>query len=236
MNPMSAGKLLLLGDICGMGPSTRLLDLASGKGELLCQLAQRHGVTGLGIDVHPPFVAAARERATELEVGDQVSWLEGDAGRPEGVTGSYDVVSCIGATWIAGGLAGTLRLMRSFVRDDGWLVVGEPYWTEQPSAETRAAFEVGQDFVDLPATLQRFEAEGHDLVEMLLANSDEWDRYTTSQWLNVTRWLDSHPDAPEAAEVRASRDASRRAYLTDVRRSLGWGVFVLRPGRPATPG
>ncbi len=228
MNPTSAAKLSLLGDICGVGPETRVLDLACGKGELLCQLASRHGATGTGIDIHPPFVAAARRRAAELGVEGRVEFREGDAGDPTIVTGRFGVVSCIGATWIGGGLSGTLQLMDNWLASDGWLLVGEPYWAEEPSTSLREVFEVGQDFVDLAGTLGRFEADGLDLVEMLLSNIDDWDRYATSQWLNVARWLDSHRDDPEATEVRAIRDAGRRLYLAEERRCLGWGVFVLR--------
>lgn len=229
MNPMSEAKLSLLGAICAVGPATRVLDLASGKGEFLCQLASIHGASGVGIDVHAPFVAAARRRAVELGVQQQLTFLEGDAGSPTAVSGRFDVVSCIGATWIGGGLARTLQLMTKWLAGDGWLVVGEPYWKEEPMPETRAAFEIGQDFADLAGTFARVEGEGLELVEMLISNTDEWDRYTTSQWLNVSNWLNDHPAHPEAEEVRDTRDASRRRYLADQRRCLGWGVFVLRP-------
>jgi hypothetical protein len=84
---------------------------------------------------------------------------------------------------------------------------------------------------DLAGTLGRIERAGLDLVEMVLANSDDWDRYAASQWLNVSTWLDSNPDDPEAPEVRQERDASRREYLAHSRAQLGRGVFVLRPYR-----
>ena len=61
MNPLSLDELLLLGDICRVGPGTRLLDLTCGKGELLCQFARRLGANGVGVDVHAPFLVAARE-------------------------------------------------------------------------------------------------------------------------------------------------------------------------------
>lgn len=64
---------------------------------------------------------------------------------------------------------------------------------------------------------------------MVLASHDDWDRYAASQWLNVARWLDANPDDPEADDVRAIRDESRRDYLARDRPRLGWGVFVLRP-------
>ena len=54
-----------------------LPDPIPGKGEMLCQYASRHGITGVGIDLFAPYATVAKERATELgielvglEVGD----------------------------------------------------------------------------------------------------------------------------------------------------------------------
>lgn len=41
-------------------------DLACGKGEMLCRLAQAHGMTG--IDIHPPFHEAAHRQTAELGI------------------------------------------------------------------------------------------------------------------------------------------------------------------------
>jgi hypothetical protein len=228
MNPFSLEKLLLLGEICRVGPTDRILDLASGKGEMLCQFAQRHGAGGIGVDRHPPFLADARARAAELGVEDKVRFVEADAGDPGCAEGNFDLVTCIGASWIGGGLAGTLRLMEHWRAPGSTLLVGEPYWTEEPPAEVRGAEEDRQTFADLGGTLDRFEEAGVDLVEMVLASPDDWDRYAASQWLNVADWLAADPGHPDADEVRAFRDASRREYLSGRRRYFGWGVFVLR--------
>jgi SAM-dependent methyltransferase len=228
MNPLSLEKLLLLGEICRIRKGTRILDLACGKAEMLCLFAEKYGATGIGIDINPPFVGAARERAQELGVEELVTIEEGDAADLSGVTGTFDLVTCIGATWIGKGLAGTLRLMEPFVAAGGWALVGEVFWAAPPSPEVRSRNEEVQDFADLEGTLGRFEAARMDLVEMVLASPDDWDRYSASQWLNVADWLEAHPDHPDAAEIRADRDESRRHYLAEERSCMGWGVFVLR--------
>lgn len=232
MNPLSLEKLLLLGDICHVGEGTRLLDLACGKGEMLSLFARNHGATGIGIDMHAPFLAGARARATELGVKHAVTFIEGDAGDPPDLGGRFDMVSCIGATWIGGGLPGTLELMGRWVAPGGWVLVGEVYWAEQAPPRVKEKYETGQEFADLAGTLNCCDAAGMDLVEMVLASPDDWDRYRASQWLNVSEWLLANPDDVEAAEVRHERDTSRHDYLTDERRCLGWGVFVLRGSEP----
>jgi hypothetical protein len=83
-------------------------------------------------------------------------------------------------------------------------------------------------FTDLVGTLDRFDASGVELVEMVMADPDDWDRYVASQWLTVDDWLRAHPDDPEAAELREWTNHARRSHLEYGRRYLGWGVFVLR--------
>jgi SAM-dependent methyltransferase len=228
LNPLAHERMMLLGEICRLGPETTVLDLACGKGEMLCQFAARFGVSGAGVDIFPPLVAEARARAAELGVADRVSFVEGDASKPLD-SGRFGVVSCIGATWIGGDLAGTLGILKRHVNPGGWLLAGEVYWARPPSPELAAHY--GQPFADLAGTLDVFEAAGVDLVEMVLASDDDWDRYAASQWLNVADWVAANPDHPDAAAVLAVRDESRRRYLTEGRATMGWGVFVGRVGR-----
>ena len=88
-----------------------MLDLACGSGEMLCTWAREHGLTGTGVDISSAFIGAARARAAELDVAGRVTFIHGDAagyiaGQPAGLA------SCIGATWIGGGVAGTVDLLR----------------------------------------------------------------------------------------------------------------------------
>lgn len=228
LNPLSGAKLDELGRICRLGAGQRHLDLACGKGEMLCRYASDHGTVGVGVDLYPPFLATARARAVELGVDGSVRFVEADAADPGDVGEGFDVVSCIGATWIGGGLSGTLELMRRGARPGAWLLVGEVFWAAEPPDAVRREREATQTFADLAGTLDRFEAAGLEVVEMLLANTDEWDRYQASQWLAASDWVAAHPDDPDAAAVAAMTDGFRRSYLADLRSCMGWGVFVAR--------
>ncbi len=230
LNPFDEQKLMLVGEVCRLRAGQRQLDLACGKGEMLCRWSARFGIEGLGVDISEVFLEAARQRAAELGVADRVRFEHGDAGQREAEAAAYDVVSCIGATWIGGGLAGTLALMRPALRPGGLLLVGEPYWTEPPPTEALGALECEpEQFTSLAGTLGRFEAAGTELVEMVLADGDTWDRYQAEQWWTVSRWLEANRDSPDAPAMREFLTRDRGAYLAYGRRYLGWGVFVLRP-------
>ena len=230
LDPLVEPQLRLIAEICEVGPGTRVLDLACGKGEMLCRWAGWFGASGVGVDLSHVFSGAARARAAELGVADRVSIVQGDAAAYEAKTGAFDVVSCLGATWIGGGLAGTVGLLRPALREGGYLIVGEPYWIDPPPAEAVAAYDFApDDYVSLEATLDRLDGAGVELVEMVLANTDTWDRYEASQWKTVTAWLAANPDDPDHEAMRRFRDDGRRTYLRWGRRYLGWGVFITRP-------
>ncbi|RSN64456.1 SAM-dependent methyltransferase [Streptomyces sp. WAC 04229] len=228
-NPLTAAKLAALGRALRLAPGTRVLDLASGSGELLCTWARDHGITGTGVDISTVFTERARARAAELGVAEQVEFVHGDASghvadEPVGLA------ACVGATWIGGGVAGTVELLAGSLAPGGLMLIGEPYWRrEVPDQETaRASHAHGkEDFLLLPELIERFGSLGYDVVEMMLADQDSWDRYQAAQWLNMRRWLDRHPDDELAAEIRAELSAEPARYTRYQREYLGWGVFAL---------
>jgi SAM-dependent methyltransferase len=229
LNPFTEEKLMLLGEVCRLRHRMRQLDLCCGKAEMLCQWAKRWGITGVGVDISRVFLAAARARAAEMGVEDRLTFVEADAGRYAAEAQAFDVVSCIGATWIGGGLVGTLRLMLPALKEGGLMLVGEPYWIDEPPQEAYAGIGVkAQDYTSLIGTFDRFESVGLDLVEMVLADQDSWDRYEAAHWWTMHEWLRGNPDDPDAPGVRDMLARSYREYLTYTRRYLGWGVFALK--------
>lgn len=231
LNPLSEDKLLLLGEICDISATTELLDLACGKGELLGQWASHYGAVGTGVDISEVFLEDARERATELNVANQLTFKQGDAAEYPVEEYTADVVSCLGATWIGDGLLGTLRLMNRATKDESsLLLVGEPYWVEEPPTEAVQALTDGERdrYGTLPEVLDRVQEGGFELTEMVLANGDTWDRYEASQWKSVDDWIRNNPENPNTEGMRMWIDEIRRNYLKYGRKYLGWGVFVLR--------
>lgn len=85
------------------------------------------------------------------------------------------------------------------------------------------------DFCSLEATFERLDGAGLELLEMVMANQDTWDRYEASQWLTVTNWLAARPDDPGHEAMTRFRDDNRRTCLRWGRWYLGWGAFVTRP-------
>ncbi|NUR73384.1 MAG: class I SAM-dependent methyltransferase [Hamadaea sp.] len=228
-NPFSPEKLAILGRALGLTPGTTALDLASGSGEMLCTWARDHGLTGTGVDISTVFTAAAQARAADLGVADRVRFEHGDAAGHVAAE-PVDLAACIGATWIGNGVAGTVELLQRSLRPGGLMLIGEPYWRiDPPDQETVEANHTASkdDFRALPELLEQFGDLGYDVVEMVLADQDSWDRYSGAQWLSIRRWLDENPDDELAESFRAElRDGPAR-YARFRREYLGWGVFAL---------
>lgn len=228
-NPFTAQKYATLGQALRMTPGTRVLDLGSGSGEMLCTWARDHGITGIGIDMSQLFSAQARQRAEQLGVTDRVSFIHNDAAGYV-ADEKCDIAACVGATWIAGGVAGTITLLAKSLKPGGIIVIGEPYWRQMPAAEDIAqACGAGSvaDFLSLADLVSFFDNLGYDLVEMVLADQEGWDRYEAAKWLTMRRWLEANPNDDFAQEVREQLRTSPGRHVTFTREYLGWGVFAL---------
>ena len=229
-DPLIPGKLARLGEALRLRPDQQVLDLACGSGEMLCTWARDHHITGLGVDLSSAFINSARTRAAELGVSDRVHFEHGDAASyvaPEPV----DVAACLGATWIGDGVLGTVDLLARSLSDGGLILVGEPYWLSVPASDdlARACHARDRDeWSNLPDLVSSLRRHGLDLVQMVLADPDDWDAYHGLQWLNLRRWLDANPADELSAELRSELDRAAADHLV-AREHLGWGVFALRP-------
>ncbi len=228
-NPITPEKLATLGAALRLERGTRMLDLGSGSGEMLCTWARDHGIVGTGVDLSALFTAQAKRRAEELGVADRVRFIHGDAA---GYVSDekVGVAACLGATWIGGGVGGTIELLARSLRPGGIILVGEPYWRQLPPTEAVAQGCLASsiaEFLTLPGLLASFGRLGWDVVEMVLADQDGWDRYEAAKWLTLRRWLDANPDDELAPEVRAKLTSEPERHAAYTREYLGWGVFAL---------
>ena len=110
------------------------------------------------------------------------------------------------------------------------MLIGEPYWRREPpdQATVEGCDGIGADqWLPLPELIESFGELGCDVVEMVLADQDSWDRYTAAQWLNIRRWLYANPGDELAAQMRAELTSDPARHVRYRREYLGWGVFAL---------
>lgn len=228
-NPFTRENLATLGAALRLESGTHVLDLGSGSGEMLCTWARDYGITGVGIDMSRLFSEQAKCRAEELGVADRITFIHGDASGYVADEKAH-VAACVGATWIGGGVVGTIELLARSLRANGIILIGEPYWLRLPPTEgvAKECFANSiDDFLLLPELLAFFGRLDYDVVQMVLANQEGWDRYEAAKWLTMRRWLEANPHDDFAEEVRAQLTSEPKRYVTYTREYLGWGVFAL---------
>ncbi|CBG90119.1 SAM-dependent methyltransferase [Citrobacter rodentium] len=228
-NPFTPEKYATLGRVLRMKPGARIVDLGSGSGEMLCTWARDHGITGTGIDMSPLFTAQAKRRAEELGVSERVHFIHNDAAGYV-ADEKCDVAACVGATWIEGGVVGTMELLGKSLRPGGIMLIGEPYWRQVPATEAIAqacGASSLADFRTLPDLIALFGEQDYVIVEMVLADQEGWDRYEAAKWMTMRRWLEENPDDDFAQVVRAELSAAPERHVTYTREYFGWGVFAL---------
>lgn len=97
-----AGELLryrlgLLREAARLGPEDVVLEIGCGNGLHLLALAGEYG-RGIGVDLSPAMIEAARRRADGLPGGERISFAAGPAESLEAVDdASVDVVLCVGS-------------------------------------------------------------------------------------------------------------------------------------------
>jgi SAM-dependent methyltransferase len=219
-NPTSADKIRLLGERLGLDDSSRVLDIASGKGGPARILADTFGCRLTCVEMAPEFTAVARERATDL-----IEVVEMDANDFRIEPGAYDAALCLGASFAYGGLVPTLEALAPAAP---LVAVGEPYWRDRPPSDDFDLHEDEEEWVPLRETVALAESTGARVVSLIDSSVDDWDRYETLHWLALDEWLAANPYDPEADEFRARGLRNRERYLRRDRDLLGWAIFVCR--------
>ena len=233
MNPMSLAKTEELIDRLCLPDGGRVLDVACGKAEFLCLVAERYEVRGTGLDLSPITIEEARRNVAARGLNGRIELLHVDGGTYEPDRGAMlDLASCIGASWIYKGHKGALEALSRMVQPGGLVLVGEPFWRKEPNPDYLK--QTGQDasmFGTHRSNVQAGEELGLLLQYSVVSNEDDWDRYEGLQWQAAERYAVAHPDDPDMEQLLQKTRTSQDAYLRWGRDCLGWAMYLFQ--RPA---
>jgi SAM-dependent methyltransferase len=217
-NPIGADRVDQVLDLLELKDGQRVLDIACGHGEFLRRCSQRAEVETLGVDLSPYASRRAIDRGVNVLV------MDAKEHRPDE---PFDVVSCMGASWIWDGYEGTLRAL--IERSKGLIVVGEPYWIEEPPTEYLEAEGMTRDLFPSLAQYRATALElGLELVWMAGSTLAEWDHYEMQQTAAVDRFARAEPNHPDLAEIRERRRTADEIYVRWGRRCCGYALWLFR--------
>ena len=114
-------------DWLGLGPSTELLEVASGSGGPALFTAETTGCRITGVDIHEDGVAAANEAARERGLADRARFACADAReRLPFDDGTFDAVICVDSINHLYNRAEVLREWHRLVRSGGRILFTDP--------------------------------------------------------------------------------------------------------------
>lgn len=233
LNPASEEEVTRLAGLLRLRPDAHVVDIGCGKGEFLIRLAEAYGVRCTGVDISPYFLEAARSNFQTRLPGGNVTLLQmnGADFKPD-KPHSFALAACIGASWIFGGHTGTLDALISMVEPGGWVIVGEPYWLQEPSEEyLKVSGDTRESFGTHGSNVEAGEQRGLELVYTIVSSKELWDRYEGLQWYATAEYARTHPDDPDLPEIIERVAKNKATYLRWGRDTLGWAVYVFRsPG------
>lgn len=227
VNPTSAEKVLTVGRALGLNAASRVLDLGSGYAEMLRLWAEAFGISGDGVELRPLACERARRKLAERGLAERIQIHCQSAADYTFPPHSYDVATCLGASFVWGGYGPAVRHLRTAIHPGGHVVMGEPYWrtTHIPPDYARAEATVHTEY----ELLQLSRQAGLDLVTVVRASHDDWDRYESGNWAGLLRWLGANPAHPERDQVLDHLRGSQDEYTRLAREYFGWAMLILTP-------
>ena len=227
LNPTSDRKLAELVELLDLAPDARLLDIASGKATFLIRAAQRWNARGVGVDISPQFSAEARQRVADAGTSDRIDLIEQSGAEYRAEPETFDVTSCLGASWIWDGYSNTLDALAKWTRPGGLVISGEPYW--KMPADPRYCNENGitpETFGTHERNAQLGIQKGLGLLQTIVSTEDDWDRYQGYQWRSIERYARAHPEDEDSADMLRLSRTYRDSYLRWERDGLGWAIYI----------
>lgn len=225
VNPISAEKLLRIGQVMGLQSGQRVIDFGCGYGEMLRLWGESYGVNGVGIDVRAAACERARHKFARIGWQDRFEIVQARGEEYVFTPASFDVAACIGATFIWGDFRGTIRGMRDAIRPGGSLAIGEVYWR---TALVPPAYARSEQFATEPELFEVARQEGFEVGFVVRSSQDEWDNYEAGNWRGLLDWLAENPEHPERGEVHKHLRESQDEYTRYGREYVGWAIYVLR--------
>ena len=229
-NPISRQKADGLIDLLDLKTGARVLDIACGKGEMLVCLAERYGISGVGVDLSPFFIAEDGKKHMERVPRAKLEWMHMDGAaykpdRPE----SFDLTMCIGASWVFNGHRGTLQALKGMTMPGGLVLVGEPFWLKEPDPEYLAFDGLSRDLCSSNyGNVAIGEEEGLVPLYSTASDQDDFDRYEALQWYAAAEYASAHPDDPDVPEILAHVTHWRETHLRWGRDTMSWALYLFR--------
>ena len=229
MNPTSEAKTDEIISLLPLKPNSRVLDIASGKGEQLLRIIEKYDATGIGVDISPYEVKASSQRAIARGLQDKAEFIEGDGAKQDFEPNSFDLAMCFGASWVWGGHLGTIEALKNLVKPGGLILLGEPYKLKDPEpGYIEAEPDFAKSMVTHAENVAIAQRAGLNLLYTIVSDHNDWDRYEGLRLRAAELFAEENPDDPDAVEILDKQRGEYDLYLKHGRDTVGWAIYLFR--------
>ncbi|WP_424358876.1 SAM-dependent methyltransferase [Methanocella sp. MCL-LM] len=174
---------LTSGLIACLTDKSRVLEIACGKGEASCAIAQKFGCRVEGFDIDRGLISYASDKALDTGVGEIVKFEVRDGTKMDFGTGQYDLIVAEGGALTYVDREKGVRRCAELLKDGSYLAVTDLiYLREDVPPEIREVYEENGTFRFLNEIGYRrlLEQHGFEIVHLSMVPQSAWDRYYMS--------------------------------------------------------
>lgn len=180
---------LTSGALARLNKRSRVLEIASGRGEAACALAERYGCRVEAFDIDPNMVENARGKAAERGLDELVSFEVKDGRNLDFGSGYYDLILAEGGALTYVGREDGVEHCGSLLKEGRTLAILDLiYLNKDVPAVVRKAYEEGvYSYLTEIEYRQLLEKYGFEITHLSLLPQSAWDRYYMGMQQAVSR-------------------------------------------------
>lgn len=224
--PATPEKLWTIGHYLDLNENKHLIDFGCGYGRTLAFWAKDFGISGVGVEIHSFLCKRAAERMETEQVSEKVEIVCTNSLDYKFKPQTFDVAICLGASFVWGGFRRAIQRMSDALKDEGKIVIGEPYFTKERVPQDLVKFE--GDLHTEHQILEISREEKFNVEFVVRANRDDWDRFVSSNWYGLIRWIDENPTHPERHYVIDYLNRKQDTYFRYQKEYEGWAIYILK--------
>lgn len=230
MTPAAAETVEMISKTCKPTPGSRILDVASGKGEAACVLSERHSCRVVCVDPYWPFLTHASSKVQQQGLQHRISLVCGDGSYLPVPSSSFDVGCCIGGPSIVG-IERCLGELSRAVRGGGWVFVSDIVWRAKPQGPLGPEWGSLAEIEERPSEdeyVATMRASGLEVTTTVVHERASWEEYFRPMLEVIGETRRASPDDADGLAWADSMEMQIQAERRAVEQFLDYATFVAR--------
>lgn len=230
-NPFSFALLeRVLGFADNLSAGDTAFDLGCGNAVIATWLAEQYGLNVKAVERFEAVAELARATADAGEGPGTVEVIVDTAAPFLAKAGRCKLLTAIGTVNLlpdAKEPADVFAALKHSIEPGGYLLWGDPFWKSEPGARLNQVF-ANERYQTHAGYVAAGETAGLTPVYAGVSTEADWDDYSWRMNTSVEDWIAENPSDPEAPAFKAQIGMMRTLYLADVRRQMGFGLYLFR--------